>query len=247
LQQLGRLARYAGPLMRKTCEHWLGHEFVALSAESPGGLGPGEGLRALLERFGAELPAVGLSLEDTIRTRLWARDREGRDEASRVRVEILSGKRRSASSSFICPERFDSDATVALDLLAVRPSGSAKTLREYEPPIAPLRYLIWDDLVVLSGVTSEREGLSAQLEQILPAIGGSLAAAGVEWPQVVNIDSFVHRSVSSDPVDTALRSVLGAARPRLSYTVVDGYSHPAKLCEIEVTAINQSRTEPRTA
>jgi enamine deaminase RidA (YjgF/YER057c/UK114 family) len=223
--------------MRTMCEHWLGHQFQALSAEAPAGLGPGDGLGALLERFEAELHSAGLSLEDTIRTRLWARDRSGRDEASRVRVEILSGKRRSASSSFICPERFDSAATVALDLLAVRSSGSAKTLREYEPPIAPLRYLVWDDLVVLSGVTSEREGLAAQLEQILPAIGGSLSAAGVEWRQVVNVDCFVHRSVSADPVDTALRSVLGAARPRVSYTVVDGYSHPAKLCEVEVTAL----------
>jgi enamine deaminase RidA (YjgF/YER057c/UK114 family) len=233
--------------MRKTCEHWLGHEFMALSAEAPRGLGPGDGLRALLERFDAELRSGALSLDDTIRTRLWARDREGRDEASRMRVEILSGKRRSASSSFICPPRFESDATVALDLLAMRPSGSAKSLREYEPPIAPLRYLVWDDLVVLSGVTSEREGLSAQLEQILPAIGGSLAAAGVEWRQVVNVDCFVHRSVSSDPVDAALRSVLGTAQPRVSYAAVDGYSHPAKLCEIEVTASNQSRTGPPSA
>jgi enamine deaminase RidA (YjgF/YER057c/UK114 family) len=229
--------------MRKMCELWLGHELVGLSAEAGPAVSPGDGLRALLERFDAELRAVDLSLEDTLRTRLWARDRAGRDEASRARVEMLSGKRRSASSSFICPEHFESTGTVALDLLAVRSSGSAKTLCEYEPPIAPLRYLIWDDLVVLSGVTSEREGLSAQLDQILPAIGGSLVAAGVDWPDVVNVDCFVHRSVSWEPVRAALRSVLGAARPRLSYSLVDGYSHPAKLCEIEVTACT-SRTEP---
>jgi enamine deaminase RidA (YjgF/YER057c/UK114 family) len=222
--------------MRKTCELWLGHELVALSAEAAPGLTPGEGMRALLERFDAELRAVELSLEDTLRTRLWARDRPGRDEASRVRVELLSGGRRSASSSFICPEHFESAASVALDLLALRAPGQ-KLLREYEPPLAPLRYLVWDDLVVLSGVTSEHEGLSAQLEQILRAIDRSLTAAGVDWRRVVNVDCLVHRSVSAAPVEAALRSVLGVPLPRLSFSVVDGYSHPAKLCEIEVTAL----------
>jgi enamine deaminase RidA (YjgF/YER057c/UK114 family) len=221
--------------MRKSSEQWLGHEFVTLSAEAPVGQSPGEGMRSLLERFEAELRSTGLSLEDTIRTRLWARDGQGRDDASRARVEILTGKRRSSSSSFICPEHFDSDAAVALDLLALRALGQ-KVLREYEPPIAPLRYLVWGDLVVLSGVTSERDGLSAQLEYILPAIGGSLSAAGVDWRDVVNVDCFVHRSVAPAPVDAALRGVLPDRRPRLSYSVVDGYSHPAKLCEIEVTA-----------
>jgi enamine deaminase RidA (YjgF/YER057c/UK114 family) len=226
--------------MRKHCEQWLGHEFVLLSAEAPVDLSAGDGMRALLERFDAELRSAGLSLDDTVRTRLWARDRQGRDGASRARVEILSDKRRSASSSFICPERFDSAASVALDLLALRASGQ-KLLCEYEPPIAPLRYLVWDDLVVLSGVTSERDGLSAQLEQILPAIGASLSAAGVGWPDVVNVDCFVHRSVSAEPVGAALRSVIGPSRPRLSFSVVDGYSHPAKLCEIEVTALQGAR------
>jgi enamine deaminase RidA (YjgF/YER057c/UK114 family) len=220
--------------MRKASERWLGQEFVSLSAEAPPGLAPADAAQALLDLFERELAGLGLSLEATIRTRLWARDAAGRQAASQVRVQVLSGKRRSASSSFICPERFDSDATIALDLLALRPprAGLDKVLREYEPPLVPLRYLVWDDLVVLSGVTSELPGLPAQLEQIVSAIGGSLADAGVSWRQAVNVDCFVHRSVSPDPVRAALPEFL----PRVSYTRVDGYSHPAKLCEIEVTA-----------
>jgi enamine deaminase RidA (YjgF/YER057c/UK114 family) len=222
--------------MRRNFERWLDKDFVSLSAEAPADLGPADGMQSLLERFAAELEAVGLSLDDTLRTRLWARDAAGRAAASQVRVQTLSGQRRSASSSFICPEHFASDAAVALDLLALRPAGDqreAKLLREYEPPIAPLRYLVWNGLVVLSGVTSERDALDAQLQQILPAITESLAQAGSGWQHVINVDCFVHRSVAPDLV----RQALPAGLPRLTCSLVDGYSHPAKLCEIEVTAL----------
>jgi enamine deaminase RidA (YjgF/YER057c/UK114 family) len=226
--------------MRKRLEHWLGKQFVYLSAESTTGLAPAEGLRQLYGQFDQELAAVGLSLDNTVRTRLWARDRAGRDAGSKVRTEVLSGKRRSASSSYFSPSHFSGEGTVALDLVALRPSNSAeeKMLREYEPRAVPLRYLVWDTVVVLSGVTApEPPTLATQLDDILPRINASLQDAGVGWEQVVNVDWFVHRSLTRDEVEEQMRRVIPASVPRRGYELVDGYSAPGKFVEMEVTAL----------
>ena len=97
---------------------------------------------------------MGFSLENTVRTRLWGRDRESRDLGSEQRVKILSGKARSASSSYIAPDHFDSSSNVSIDLVAMRPVGpeADKILKEYDPPVVPLRYLVYDSIVFLSGV-----------------------------------------------------------------------------------------------
>ena len=142
--------------MRKKIFHWLGKEFVALSAEGKPSESAGVEARRIFQRFDEELKGLGLSLDNTIRSRLWGRDRESRDQGSVERSKALSGKARSASSSFISLGHFDSDAHVALDLLAMRPSraDAQKYLKEYEPAITPLRYLTFDSVVILSGVTA---------------------------------------------------------------------------------------------
>ena len=76
----------------------------------------------IFQRFDEELRGHGLSLANTVRSRLWGRDRESRDLGSTERVSALSGKARSASSSYICPGHFDSNAKVAVDLIATRPA-----------------------------------------------------------------------------------------------------------------------------
>ena len=125
--------------MRKNIFQWLGREFVALSCEGKAGLTPTEEAQEIFSRFDEELRAMGLSLENTVRTRLWGRDRESRNLGSNERVKVLSGKARSASSSYIAPRHFDSGACVALDLLAMSPSrrGDEKTLKEYDRPSFP--------------------------------------------------------------------------------------------------------------
>jgi enamine deaminase RidA (YjgF/YER057c/UK114 family) len=224
--------------MRKKIFPWLGHEFVALSAEATPASTASDEAQRLFGRFTEELRNLGLSLDHTVRTRLWGRDRESRDLGSTERVRILSGKARSASSSYVSPVHFDSAARVALDLLAMRPSrpDSQKTIREYEPPIVPIRFLIYESVVVLSGVTTVLPTLAAQLDNILPRIEGSLKDAGSSWERVTKVSFYLHRSQRVETLRDLFKEKVNAQIPHMEYCHVDGYSSEGKLCEIEVTA-----------
>jgi enamine deaminase RidA (YjgF/YER057c/UK114 family) len=223
--------------MRKMLFPWLGHEFVALSAEAIPAKTATEETQQLFRRFGEELSGLGLSLDQTVRTRLWGRDRESRDLGSTERVKILSGKARSASSSYISPVHFDSPAKVALDLLAMRPSrsDSQKFVREYDPPIVPIRFLTFESVVVLSGVTAVLPTLSEQLDNILNRIGASLRDAGSSWDRVAKVSFFLHRSQNVLTLRELFQRHVTAKIGEMEYCHVDGYSSEGKLCEIEVT------------
>jgi enamine deaminase RidA (YjgF/YER057c/UK114 family) len=224
--------------MRKKIFRWLDREFVELSAEAKPGKTAAEEARELLRRFNEELGSDSLSLDNTVRTRLWGRDRESRDQGSTVRVAVLSDKARSASSSYISPSHFDSGARVAIDLLAMRPTaaGVQKDLVEYNPPITPLRYLVYDSVVVLSGVTAVLPTLEEQLSNILPRIAASLRDAGTSWNGVAKVSFYLHRSQTVAALSELFRARVTAAIPQIEYEFVDGYSAEGKLCEIEVTA-----------
>lgn len=224
--------------MRKKIYHWLGREFVALSCEGKAGLTTTEQAQDIFRRFEEELRPMGLSLENTVRTRLWGRDRQSRNLGSEVRVKVLSGKARSASSSYIAPGHFDSDARVALELLAMRPSrpGLEKILKEYDLPIVPLRYLIYDSVVFLSGVTAVLPTLVHQMADIIPRITDSLRDAGGSWDRAVKVSFFLHRSQKLESLKEFFRKHVRAEIPQMEYGFVDGYSSEGKLIEIEVTA-----------
>ncbi|HXG53066.1 MAG TPA: hypothetical protein VNN77_16845 [candidate division Zixibacteria bacterium] len=224
--------------MRKRIFSWLGHEFVMLSGEARPAATATEEARELFERFDRELGALGLSLAHTVRTRLWGKDRESRDRGSDERVRILSGKARSASSSYIAPGRFDSDARVAIDLLAMRPArpDSAKRIVDYDPPIVPIRFLVYESVAVLSGVTAVRPTLKEQLDDILPRIEASLRDAGTSWSRVARVSFYLHRSQPLETLRELFRRRVAAEIPQVEVELVDGYSAPGKLCEIEVTA-----------
>jgi enamine deaminase RidA (YjgF/YER057c/UK114 family) len=224
--------------VRKKIFTWLGREFFALSAEAnPADTAAAEA-QNLFQRFDQELRAHGLSLDNTVRSRLWGRDRQSRDLGSSERVSILSGKARSASSSYIAPSHFDSDAKVAVDLLAMRPTSqaAAKHIVEYDPPIVPIRFLVYDTVVVLSGVTTVLPTLAEQMSNILPRIAGSLSEAGSSWDRVARVSFYLHRSQKIETLNELFRRRTKANIPRLEYEFVDGYSSEGKLCEVEVTA-----------
>jgi enamine deaminase RidA (YjgF/YER057c/UK114 family) len=224
--------------MQKRIFSWLGKEFVEISGEAKPATTATEEARELFQRFNQELQTHGLSLDNTVRSRLWGRDRESRDQGSNERVKALSGKARSASSSYIAPIHFDSDAKVAIDLLAMRPSrpDAEKVLKEYNPPIVPLRYLIYDSIVVLSGVTAVLATLDEQLDNILPRIEDSLKNANSSWDRVAKVSFFLQRSRKIETLKELFSSRVTAKIPAMEYSFVDGYSSEGKLCEVEVTA-----------
>jgi len=227
--------------MRKRIFSRLGKEFAELTGEAKPATTATEEARELFQRFNQELQSHGLSLDNTVRSRLWGRDRESRDQGSNERVKILSGKARSASSSYIAPTHFDSNAKVAIDLLAMRPSRSAaeKFLKEYDPPIVPLRYLTYDSVVVLSGVTAVLASLDEQLDNILPRIEDSLKNASSSWDRVAKVSFFLHRSQRLETLKELFSKRVTAKIPAMEYSFVEGYSSVGKLCEIEVTATLQ--------
>jgi enamine deaminase RidA (YjgF/YER057c/UK114 family) len=224
--------------MRKRIFTWLGHEFIELSAEALPGTDAASEARELFQRFDRELSADQLSLDNTVRSRLWGRDRASRDGGSNERVKALSGKARSASSSYIAPGHFDSSAKVAVDLLAMRPSRAdqAKHVVEYDPPIVPIRFLVYDSVVVLSGVTTVLPTLAEQFDNILPRITGSLGDAGSSWDKVAQVSFYFHRSQDLANLKKLFSARVSAQIPRMEYVVVDGYSSEGKFCEVEVTA-----------
>ena len=224
--------------MRKRIFTWLGKEFVELSGEARPGADATTEAQELFGRFEDELKSHGLSLDNTVRSRLWGRDRPSRDLGSNERVKILSGKARSASSSYIAPGHFDSSANVALDLLAMRPSepSANKRVVEYDPPIVPIRFLTYDSVVVLSGVTTVLTTLEEQLDNILPRIRGSLGDAGSSWDKVARVSFYLHRSQTLENLKTLFAKHVTAKIPQMEYCFVDGYSSEGKFCEVEVTA-----------
>lgn len=224
--------------MRKRYVSWLDRAFVELSAEARRGEDAGQEIVGLLQRFDGSLREDGLSLADTVRTRLWARDRESRDRAGVERPRILAGPARSASSSYVEPEHFEGNGRVAMDLLAMITSGEAarKHVVEYDPPIVPIRYLVLDSVVILSGVTSVEPTLERQLDAILTRIEGSLREAGSSWDRVARISFYLHRSQTLEDLRGSFRARVQTAIPDVDVVYVSGYSSLGKLCEVEVTA-----------
>ena len=223
--------------MQKKFFKWMEKEFIELSGEATPGANATSEARQLFGRFDEELRMHGLSLDNTVRSRLWGRDRQSRDLGSGERVKVLSGKARSASSSYIAPGHFDSSAKVAVDLIAMRPAqaGVAKHIVEYDPPIVPIRFLTYENIVVLSGVTTVLPTLEGQMNNILPRIHGSLTDAGSSWDKVARVSFYLHRSQTIENLKSLFQRQVKAEIPQMEFCFVDGYSSEGKFCEVEVT------------
>lgn len=235
--------------MRKKIIQWLGREFVALSCEGNLGTTATEEMQHVYSRFEEELRGLGLSLENTVRTRLWARDQESRHQASDVRFKVLSDKARASSTSFISNAYFNSEARVGMDLLAMRPSkpGLAKKVVEYDPLKRPCRYVIYDSLVFLTGEEAETAlqppNLAGQLNNILSVLGDSLVHAGTSWGHVVKISSFLQRAQKTETLKGLFEKNLKEKISQMEYVSVDGFAIQEGvpgggegILEVEVTA-----------
>jgi enamine deaminase RidA (YjgF/YER057c/UK114 family) len=225
--------------MRLRIQNWHGRDYVHLSGEGRAGVDATAQSRDLFGRFDVALQGLGLSLDNTVRSRIIARDRQSRTDASDVRQQVLTGQKRAAGSSYIWPDRFDGQALSSIDLIAVRPSKAnlVKTLVEYDPPINPVRYHVYDGMAYLSGVTSIESGPDNQVADIVPRLSESLAMAGSSWERVVRLSFFMHRSQEVDVLRQAFNDCAKAPNAQSEITFVDGFSAVEKLLEVETTAL----------
>jgi enamine deaminase RidA (YjgF/YER057c/UK114 family) len=224
--------------VRKKILLWLGREFVFLSCEGMNIGTATDQMEGIFDCIKAELQRENLSLDQIVRTRLWAVDRKSRDMGSDVRAKYNVGQARAATSSYIMPAHFASDALVGLDVIALKPSGTniKKLLVESVPPRTPLSYLIFDSLLVLSGKTVILPTLSEQLDEILPRITGILLQAESSWNRVVNVSCYLHKSQTINTLLDSFKKLVDAPLSRMKIVPVEGYSAEGKLIEIEITA-----------
>jgi len=227
--------------MRIAALNWHGFDFIELSAEATPGPSAEDQAQEIFARFGHALEAHGLGLADTVRSRLFARDRAARDAASNIRAAVLSGPARAATSSYIAPKVIPSNALVAMDLIALRRKpGMDKVIRENEPPRTPSRYLTCGPLLVLSGQTAVLPSLEIQVTtDILPRITDYLAEAKSGWDKVIQVSCYMHESQSVERLRALFRKMVPIEPPRFEVRFVEGYSAEGKLVEIEVTALRR--------
>ena len=226
--------------MQKKIFSWLGGEFIELSGEASSGTSIEEETVSLFRSFEQELKTHGLSLQNTVRTRLWGRDREARNLGTAARSKILTGSAKAASSSYVSTNRFDSDARIALNLLATRPLRADAERRpvEFQPPRNYLCYLRHDSFVFLSGYTSAAETLQDQVSEIIKAVAGGLMVAGSMWDKLVKISLFLHRSQKLETLKELLaRGPALPANCQIEFGFVDGYAGDTSLLEVEASAL----------
>jgi enamine deaminase RidA (YjgF/YER057c/UK114 family) len=226
--------------MRKRIYNWQGERFVYLWLEGEAGRPAEQQSQGLFERAGAELAAHGLALDkNVVRTRVFGRTREARDIVSAARGRAFTGQARAATSSFISPAHFNTSGDVALDLYAMAAprAGVPRKVTEMEPQQPFIRHLVWGPLVFHAGMTNEHvPTLKEQCAEILPRAGARLKENGCDWPNVVRISFMLHKSQAPQSVLDIAAAIVPVPLDNAEIELVEGYSRPGKLVEIEVTA-----------
>jgi enamine deaminase RidA (YjgF/YER057c/UK114 family) len=225
--------------MRKIIFSWLGREFMSLYGEARPSGSIEQQTTDLFQRFEAELRAFNLTLEDTVRTRIFGIDKEARDLATHARAKILTGRRKAASSSYVSASHFDSNARVALDLIAMRPSSSSADREpvDFNPPRLYISWLRYDSIAFVSGFTSEADRLEEQVVAIVRDIDNVLQAASTHWKRVVKISVYLSRSQNIDVVKNLLDKTNRLDVDKTEFELVDGFARDKGLLEIEPTAL----------
>jgi hypothetical protein len=223
--------------MRLKTFPWLGQQFVHLSWEGNGEGTVEDETQELFGRFAKWLGEFGLTLDHTVRTRMWVRDMECWHAGVHERVRILKGPARSVSSSHVRPDRLGGKARISVDLLAMFPpaDGSTKVFREYEPQTIVLRRMNWGGLLFLSGVTDMTTAtFDTQFPIIIKRLTDTLADGGGTWDKVRCASYFLHHEESLDHLRASFAKAVSAAIPSVDYTLVD--TRQGKRLEIELTA-----------
>src|SRR6266540_2904254 len=222
---------------------WLGRDFIEMIGKGKAGVPPDVATQDLFGTFESELRSHGFSLENTARIRVWGRDKDARTLATSARSKILTGERKAASSSFISQQWFDSEGTVGLELLAMKPmsSGAERRPVEFEPARNYLCYLRYDSVVFYSGYTSNADTLEDQVTEVLNAVSGARAISGAltqEFRKTGRLSVFLHRSQKLSVVKDLLSKVSWVDLGNVEFRLVDGFAGEKYLLEIEATALS---------
>lgn len=230
--------RYSAGTMRIKHFTWLGRRFIDLSAQGQPGVPVDATITEMFENFALELTSAGLSLDNTVRVRIWGRDQEARSLATVARSKILAGDRKAASSSFISQQWFDSKGTAGLELLALHPRNSAavRSPVDFVPARNYLCFLEYDSLLFFSGFTSEALNMAQQTAETLATLESALSRAGAHWPDVRKVSLMLQRGVDAGPFKQVLER-RGAVAAELELSFVDGFAGEKYLLEIEATAV----------
>jgi enamine deaminase RidA (YjgF/YER057c/UK114 family) len=226
--------------MRRRLFNWQGQRFVYLGLEGEPGRPLPQQSSDLFARAGAELATLGLSLlRNTVRTRIFGRSGEARTAGSTARTQALVGRSRAAGSSYVSVPHFASMADVGLDVFAMAaPAGNpARHVTEHEPEQSFIRHLAWGPMVFLAGMTCETQPtLQAQCADILPRAGTLLRETGCDWRNVVRVSFFLHRDQDPEALLAGVAAVAPIPLEQAEIELVEGFSRPNKLIEIEITA-----------
>jgi enamine deaminase RidA (YjgF/YER057c/UK114 family) len=226
--------------MRRRLFNWQGQRFLYLGLEGEPGVALPQQSCGLFARAGAELTAFGFSLErNTVRTRVFGRSGAARAAGSAARTRALVGRARAAGSSYVSVPHFFSAADVGLDLFAMAapPVDPARQVSEHEPQQSFIRHLVWGPMVFLAGMTCETQPtLWAQCADILPRAEALLRETGCAWDNVVRVSFFLHRDQDPDALLAAVAALAPLPLAHAELELVEGFSRPGKLIEIEITA-----------
>jgi hypothetical protein len=222
---------------------WLGRELIEIIGEGKAGVAPDVATQDLFGTFESELRSQGFSLENTARIRVWGRDKDARTLATAARSKVLTGERKAASSSFISPQWFDSDATVGLELLAMKPMirGAERRPVDFEPARNYLCYLRYDSVVFYSGYTSTADKLEDQVAEVLKAITTARAISGglsQDFRKTGRLSVFLHRSQKLGVAKDLLAKETWIDLANVEFRLVDGFAGEKYLLEIEATALS---------
>jgi enamine deaminase RidA (YjgF/YER057c/UK114 family) len=223
--------------MRLKIFPWLGQEFVHVSAEGNGEGSVEDETQEVFARFARKLAPLGLTLDHTVRSRMFVRDMDAWTAGVHERVRILKGLARSVSSSHVWPERLIGKARISVDMLAMFPpkNGSSKEFQEYEPSTIVLRRMNWGGLLFLSGVTDmTHTTFDEQFPVIIKRLTDTLANGRGAWEKVQHASFFLHHEEKLGHLKACFREAVPVRIPSTDYTFVG--TRQGKRLEVELTA-----------
>jgi len=228
--------------MRVETIRWLDLELLSISGEAMVSGDPEAEAEALFSEFSQVMESYGLSLENTIRSRIWAADAEARTACSEVRSRTLKGTARAATSSYIAPAHLTEGNRVAMDLIAIfAPTNEAKVVIEQNPLKGVINWLTVGSLLVLPGMSCNDGGsFGSQADDILGRITTSLTNAGSRWSDVIEVTFVYQEGIQQEDVLLAFRKETKEVPSRLVLLPAKEYSRPGKFLEIETMAMKSN-------